>query len=36
LIFTFLGFLRLIRNDGRRAVTRLNLRPAKAEEPAPR
>jgi multisubunit Na+/H+ antiporter MnhG subunit len=35
LIFTFLGFLGLIRNDGRRAVTRLNLRP-KAEEPLPR
>jgi hypothetical protein len=35
LLFTCLGFLGLIRNDGRRAVTRLNMR-AKAEEPFPR
>jgi hypothetical protein len=35
LLFTCLGFLGLIRNDGRRVVNRLNLR-AKAEEPSPR
>jgi hypothetical protein len=34
LFFTCLGFLHLIRNDSRRAVTRLNLH--KADEPSPR
>ncbi|HTT74788.1 MAG TPA: hypothetical protein VMF50_02280 [Candidatus Binataceae bacterium] len=35
LLFSFIGFLSLIRNDSRRAVRQLNLR-VKAEEPFPR